>query len=118
MLDKVYVVENGAWDCDPYEGYNDWGVVAVCDTFESACNYIRSRLTEKFNEFKTWRTENPDYCSDLSLEEAFRHARYTYDPNNLPVDAMIGMNMEFITYGDDDEGWGFIIREHEIKHYD
>ena len=117
MAEKVYIVEEGVWDCTPYEGYDDWWTVVVCDTFESACNYIRSRLIEIFNDFKKWYEEHPDCRSESPIENMFRRD-YTFDPNNLPDDAQLGMDKTFVTYGDGEDGRGFIIHEHEIKHYD
>ena len=121
MLDEVWTVHKDEWFEDYYDGYSIRILEEICDSFESACNYVRNRLTEvadyERSSYNNIHAENPSYCEGMTFEEVFADDGYTFDPDNLPDNDSFA---EKYTYFNDGcgRGAGYLIRRCEIKHYD
>jgi len=107
MADKVCVVIGGN-----EKGYKAEAIEVICDSFESACNYIRKELLLILGE------EAKDWAgSCLSFQEWLDDNGYKYDLEHLPSNDDLKSAYCYQDIKGHIRNY-FAIRIYEIKHYD
>lgn len=118
MADKVFAVIGGFDNDMDYEHWQEENIECVCDSFESACNYIRKVLGDIASKEKDIYADPGDsyYRDDYATFEGYwKNEGYQYDPDKLPSNDIFegqyvyrqGLGIEY-----------YVIKAHEIKHYD
>lgn len=125
MADKVYVVIDGYINHLDYDRGDGHSIVCICDSFESACNYIRTSLFDSsILEQKSYermcerRQISAQHISKpMTFYEYWRGCGYRFDPRDLPKNDDL---KEVFTYQYDTDGCEsyFKILEKDLEHYD
>lgn len=116
MANKVYVVHDICVNTEDWDLGDTDDIACICDSFESACNYIRKELLLILGEeAKKWAG------SCLSFQEWLDDNGYKYDFEHLPSNDVLKTD-EFVysryNQYQDEAIRKFYIDEVDLKHYD